>query len=88
MEVRWGQHGGDWTMNGGSSHEWKAAAAAESEEGGRGDRPGSGGQGLGSQVAHLLSELSGSHGPGVKGKLHTADPSTNSGLPQSLVNNK
>ena len=42
MEVRWGQHGGDWTVNGGSFHEWKMAAAAESEEGGRGGRPGSG----------------------------------------------
>jgi len=67
-------------------------AAAESEEGGRGDRPGSGVQGLGSQVAHLSSEVSGSQDLGVKGKLHAADPSTNlkpdSGLPQSLVNNK
>ena len=42
-------------MNGGSFCEQKMAAAAESEEGGRGDRPGSGVQGLGSQVAHLSS---------------------------------
>ena len=55
-------------------------------------RVGAGVQGLGSQVAHLSSEVSGSQDPGVKGKLHAADPSTNlkpdSGLPQSLVNNK
>lgn len=79
-------------MNGGSFREQKMAAAAESEEGGRGDRPGSGVQGLGSQVAHLSSEVSGSQAPGVRGKLHAADPSTNLkpdlGLPQSLVNNK